>query len=122
MTMLLRNFLDYATAVKAVDPSAMITGPVSWGWTGYNDSPLDRGSDLYHTHADRTRHGGEPFLLWFLKGVRAHDARTGQRSLDVLDVHFYPQWGSGFSGATAQSDKCAAPAIHARALGPDLFR
>ena len=39
----LRNFLEYATAVKAVDPSALITGPVSWGWTGYNYSALDRG-------------------------------------------------------------------------------
>ena len=90
----LHNFLDYATAVKAVDPTALITGPVSWGWTGYNYSSLDRGDDVYHTHADRNRHGGLPFLAWFLKAVQAHDARTGQRSLDVLDVHFYPQ-GSG---------------------------
>ncbi len=28
---LLRQFLDYATAVKDEDPSAQITGPVSWG-------------------------------------------------------------------------------------------
>ena len=97
---LLRNFLEYATAVKDVDPSAMITGPVSWGWTGYNDSPLDRGDDLYHTHAERTRHGDEPLLLWFLKGVRAHDARARRRSLDVLDVHFYPQGSNTFGGGT----------------------
>ena len=101
---LLRNFLEYATAVKAVDPSAIITGPVSWGWTGYNYSPLDRGDDQYHTHADRTRHGGEPFLLWFLQGVQAHDARTRQRSLDVLDVHFYPQGNGTYGGGT---DKAA---------------
>ncbi len=40
---LLRTFLDYAAAVKAVDPDAQVTGPVSWGWTGYEYSPLDRG-------------------------------------------------------------------------------
>ena len=94
---ILHNFLDYATAVKAVDPSAMITGPVSWGWTGYNYSALDRGDDNFHTFADRTKHGGDPFLLWFLKQVRAHDAESGQRSLDVLDVHYYPQ-GDGVFG------------------------
>ncbi len=97
---LLRNFLDYATAVKAVDPSAIITGPVSWGWTGYNYSPLDIGDDKYRTHADRARHGGDPFLLWFLKQTHAHDAWVGQRSLDVLDVHFYPQGDGVYAGRT----------------------
>jgi hypothetical protein len=99
---MLHNFLDYASAVKAVDPSAYVTGPVSWGWTGYNYSALDRGDDNFHTFADRKRHGGDPFLLWFLKSVHAHDAQAGARTLDVLDVHYYPQ-GSGIYGA--QADK-----------------
>ncbi len=98
----LSNFLDYASAIKAVDPSAYVTGPVSWGWTGYNYSALDRGDDNFHTFADRTRHGGDPFLLWFLKGVHAHDAQARKRTLDVLDVHYYPQ-GSGLY--SAQADK-----------------
>ncbi len=100
----LHNFLDYATAVKAVDPAAYVTGPVSWGWTGYNYSALDRGDDNFHTAADRKRHGGDPFLLWFLKQVRAHDVQAGARTLDVLDVHYYPQ-GSGIYGG--QTDRAA---------------
>jgi hypothetical protein len=100
----LHNFLDYASAVKAVDPSASVTGPVSWGWTGYNYSALDRGDDNFHTFADRKSHGGDPFLLWFLKQVHAHDVQAGKRTLDVLDVHFYPQ-ASGIYGSTA--DKAA---------------
>ena len=95
---ILHNFLEYSTAVKAVDPSAYITGPVSWGWTGYNYSALDRGDDNFHTFADRKAHGGDPFLLWFLKQVHAHDAQAGHRTLDVLDVHYYPQ-GSGVYGS-----------------------
>ena len=87
----LSHFLGYASATKAVDPAAYVTGPVSWGWTGYNYSALDRGDDNFHTHADRTAHGGDPFLLWFLKGVHAHDVQTKTRTLDILDVHFYPQ-------------------------------
>ena len=96
----LQNFLEYASAVKAVDPTALVTGPVSWGWTGYNYSALDRGDDNFQTAADRKRHGGDPFLLWFLKQVHAHDAQTGRRTLDVLDVHFYPQ-GNGVYSSTA---------------------
>ena len=30
----LDRFLEYAKAVKDVDPSAKILGPVAWGWTG----------------------------------------------------------------------------------------
>jgi len=96
----LRNFLEYAPAVKAVDPAALVTGPVSWGWTGFNFSALDRGDDNFHTHADQNRHGGELFLPWFLKRVRAHDLQTGRRTLDVLDVHYYPQANGVFGGQT----------------------
>ena len=99
---MLHNFTEYASAVKAVDPAAYITGPVSWGWTGYNYSALDRGDDNFHTFADRKRHGGDPFLLWFLKQVHAHDAAAGRRTLDVLDVHYYPQASGVYSG---QADK-----------------
>ncbi|MBC8135428.1 MAG: glycoside hydrolase family 44 protein [Fibrella sp.] len=95
----LANFLEYANAVKDVDASAMITGPVSWGWTGYFYSALDRGDDNYRTHADRTAHGGEPFLAWFLHKVREHDRTVGRRTLDILDVHYYPQGPGLYSNA-----------------------
>lgn len=100
---ILHHFLDYATAVKAVDPDALVTGPVSWGWTGYQYSALDRGDDNFHTHADQTRHGGLWFVPWFLSQVRAHDAQSGHRTLDVLDLHYYPQ-GDGLYGGQTGSD------------------
>jgi hypothetical protein len=97
---LLKQFIDYAEAVKAVDPTALVTGPASWGWTGYFYSPLDEGSDKYATAADRKAHGGLPFLAWFLRQVAEHDRRTGRRTLDVLDVHFYPQAAGVYRGST----------------------
>jgi hypothetical protein len=112
---LLAQFLEYAPAVKAVDPTAQITGPVSWGWTGYLYSALDRGDDNFRTHADHMRHGGEPFLLWFLKQVRAHDLRTGKRTLDVLDVHHYPQ-GDGLHAGSLDHDAQARRLRATRAL------
>lgn len=100
---MLANFLEYATAVKDVDPSAQITGPVISGWTSLTYSALDRGTDNFHTHADCTQHGGEAFILWFLKQVQAHDLRVHRRSLDVLDVHYYPQ-GTGLYGSGVDRD------------------
>jgi hypothetical protein len=88
---MLKNFLDYATAVKAVDPTAQVTGPVISGWTGYWFSALDRGSDGFKTAADRQAHGNTPFLAWWLDAVHKHDEQTNQRTLDVLDIHYYPQ-------------------------------
>ena len=108
----LHNFLEYASAVKDVDPAAMVTGPVSWGWVGYVHSALDRGDDNFKASADQARHGGALFLPWFLKQVRAHDAQAGRRTLDVLDVHFYPQAGGVFAGQ--QTDK-ATQALRLRA-------
>ncbi len=100
----LREFVTYADAVKDVDPTAQITGPVSWGWPGYKCSALDRGTDNFKSHPDFNRHGGQWFLPWFLAQVRVHDEKTGRRTLDVLDVHYYPQ-GNGLYGG--QDDKDA---------------
>ncbi|BDI28733.1 hypothetical protein CCAX7_007840 [Capsulimonas corticalis] len=99
----LSRFLEYSNAVKDVDPTAQITGPVSWGWTGYKYSALDRGSDNFHTHADSDAHGGGPFLPWFLKQVCENDRKKGRRSLDILDVHYYPQ-GDGIYGSGVDKD------------------
>jgi len=104
---ILHTFLDYATAVKAVDPDAQITGPVVSGWTGYEYSPLDRGDDNFHTHADMNNHGGRWFVPWFLSQVHAHDQKSGHRTLDVLDVHFYPQGDGLFNGSGGATDSNA---------------
>jgi hypothetical protein len=95
---ILTNFLEYATAVKEVDPSAQVTGPVSWGWTGYFHSPRDR--DNWNARPDRKAHGDLPLIPWFLEQVKKHDQRTGRRSLDILDVHFYPQGAGVYEGKT----------------------
>jgi hypothetical protein len=88
---LLSHFLEYSTAVKAVDPTAKVTGPVSWGWQAYFYSEIDRGDDNFKTAPDRKAHGNLPFLAWFLQEVRKNDEKIGYRTLDVLDIHYYPQ-------------------------------
>jgi hypothetical protein len=45
----------------------------------------------YRTHADRTAHGNKEFLAWWLAQVAERDRARGSRSLDLLDVHYYPQ-------------------------------
>ena len=95
----LKNFTEYATAVKDVDPTALVAGPAVSGWTSYFYSALDRGSDNFRTGADRQAHGGTAFIPWFLKQARAFDAKRGKRTLDVLDIHYYPQGENIYSDA-----------------------
>jgi hypothetical protein len=95
----LSTFLTYAAAIKDIDADAKVVGPAVSGWNAYFYSALDQGTDRYRTHADRAAHGDMPFLPWWLDQVRRHDERTGQRSLDVLDVHYYPQAPGVFGAA-----------------------
>jgi len=96
---MLANYEQYATAVKAQDPTALLLGPDVSGWTSYFYSALDRGTDNFATHADQAAHGGQAFLPWWLGQVAKADHAKGARSLDLLDVHFYPQAQGVFSNA-----------------------
>jgi hypothetical protein len=97
---MLANFEEYATVVKEQAPQARVLGPDVSGWLGYFYSDLDRGSDAFATHADRNQHGGQAFLPWWLRQVADADAKRGSRSLDLLDVHYYPQAQGVYSAAS----------------------
>jgi hypothetical protein len=97
---LLNLFLNYSSAVKDVDPTAQVTGPVLSGWTGFLHSALDRGSDNFATSADGKAHGDMPLVPWFLDQVHKHDQAAGRRTLDVLDIHYYPEGDGIRAGKT----------------------
>jgi hypothetical protein len=97
---MLTTFETYATAIKAQDSNAAVFGPDLSGWTGMLYSSLDRGSDNFATRADRSAHGGQAFLPWWLSQVAAQDRQHGRRTLDYLDVHWYPQGNGVFSDET----------------------
>ncbi|MFZ4395568.1 MAG: glycoside hydrolase family 44 protein [Kiritimatiellia bacterium] len=92
----LNRFVAMAHAVRQVATNALIAGPELWGWPAYFQSALDRETK---SSRDRVQHGNEDFLPWFLKQMKAHETRTGERLLDVVTVHFYPQAAGVFSGA-----------------------
>ena len=85
--------IAYAQAIKSADPSAQILGPVSWGWTAYFYSALDAapGGAWWLNPQDQNSHGGLPFLVWYLQQMAQFETTNGQRLLDFLDIHYYPQ-------------------------------
>jgi PKD repeat protein len=90
------KMVDYATKIKAIDPSALVVGPEEWGWSGYLLSGYDQqyGSRFgWSNLPDRNAHGGMDYLPWLLDQIRQASATGGQRLLDVFSVHYYPQGG-----------------------------
>ncbi len=114
---LLQRTVDYATAIRKADPKAVIAGPALWGWPAYFYSAKDAAAGFV-VSPDRTAHGGEPLLAWYLRKLEEHRKRTGTRLLDVVDVHFYPQasgMGVGPEGDTSP-EACARRIRATRAL------
>ena len=81
---------QYAAAIKAVDPGALILGPVQDGWTRYYYASYDTYPDQV-AQDDRTAHGGKPFVVWYLQQMAACATLHGARMLDYFDLHYYPQ-------------------------------
>lgn len=69
-------------------------GPVSTGWFFFWNAAL----------------GGEPsrygmgHIAYFLDQVHQHDLAYGQRTLDILDLHTYPESGNANDGPTDDRD------------------
>ncbi len=80
---ILDKFLTYATLARDLAPQAEITGPVTCCWFFYWNSAAGP--------ADKRKHDNQDFLPWFLQSVRQYDQQNGQRTLDVLDIHYYPE-------------------------------
>ena len=100
------KIIDYGAKVKAADPAALVVGPEEWGWSGYFYSGYDQqwgGLHGWSNLPDRANHGGQDYLPWVLDQLHQHDVQSGQRSLDVFTVHWYPQGGEAFSDDVSTS-------------------
>jgi len=84
----LRNiYLLEAGNLKGWDPQAVRLGPVSCCWYYYWRSATGAG--------DTSSHGGVDFIPWWLNEVAWSDAVAGTRSIDIFDIHAYPDADTG---------------------------
>jgi fibronectin type 3 domain-containing protein len=91
-------FIGEARAVKGWDAQAVRFGPVSCCWWFYWNGANNN---------DKNAHGGVDFLPWWLNEVLWSDEIAGTRSLDVLDIHAYPDSPDSL-GSDTQAQKQAA--------------
>ena len=76
---IVRLNVKYASAIKAVAPQALVFGPAVCSWDGFDT--------LRQTPDAQER----DFLEFYLDAMRAAERKAGQRLLDVLDIHWYPE-------------------------------
>jgi len=101
---MVQRTVDYAGAAKDVNMSALIFGPVNYGWQG-----MVRFQDTSDAN-------GRDFLEFYLAQMAQAGAAAGHRLLDVLDVHWYPEATGG--GVRITGEDTTASVITARKQAP----
>jgi hypothetical protein len=95
-------FLLEAGNLKTWDPAAIRLGPVSCCWYFYWRSATGA--------SDTAAHGGVDFLPWWVNEVAWADAVSGTRSLEVFDIHAYPD--ANTSGLTQTQLQALATSVY----------
>jgi hypothetical protein len=86
-----------ALAIKTVDPTAMVNGPVVDFWYNYFYSKKDIESgwgtgpcfEPWQNPIDREAHGGVPFIEYYLQQFAKAQTTYGTRLLDYVVLHTY---------------------------------
>jgi len=97
------TFLAESRALKGWDPAAIRFGPITCCWWFYWNGA---------NNSDKSAHAGIDFLPWWINEVYWQDQIAGTRSVDVLDLHAYPDTPDTSSYTLAQK----------RALALRIFR
>ena len=93
------TFVTEARKLKTWDPKAIRLGPVSCCWWFYWNGANGN---------DKGAHAGVDLLPWWLNEVYWEDKRDKTRSVDVLDVHAYPDTPDTSTWTQAQKQALAA--------------
>jgi hypothetical protein len=96
--------VDFATAITAAVPDAVVLGPVSYGYAGYLN--LQSAPDA----------GGRNFLDHYLEAMSAAETTAGRRLVHALDVHWYPEAQGG--GMRIVGDDTSDASAEARMQAP----
>jgi hypothetical protein len=88
---ILNDYVNYAAAVRALDPNALIVGPEEWSWWAMFVSGYDQQNGISAAGSDYNSHNQTYYYPWLLQQLYAHQQSTGKQLLNMLSVHYYPQ-------------------------------
>ncbi len=102
---LVNDTINYASAIKDVDPNGLVFGPVNYGWEGYI------------TLQGATDANGRDFQDYYLQQMAAARQTYGKRLVDALDVHWYPE-AHGTNNIRIVADDSSPATVAARLQAP----
>ncbi len=102
--------VDYAAAIKAVDPKAEIFGLALFGIAAYESFNL---APDWEEHSDEY----DWFVSYYLDEMRKAEETQGKRLVDVVDLHFYSE-AKGQCRVTECEDYTHTDCIEARLQAP----
>jgi hypothetical protein len=94
-------FLTEAAGLKTWDPQAVRFGPITCCWWFYWNGANGN---------DKNAHGGVDYVPWWLNQIYWQDQISGTRTLDVFDLHAYPD--ANTSGLTQTQLQALAVSIY----------
>jgi hypothetical protein len=106
-----------ASAIKDVNPNAIVFGGVGYGWAEFRDlqTASDRNSYPALNHPGGNTNGELDYLEWLLDRVHTEEVAQGRKLMDVLDVHWYPEvYASGVRVSDENSTSPSQAIIDAR--------
>jgi mannan endo-1,4-beta-mannosidase len=98
-----------ASGILKADPTAMIFGPASYGWSGFLS--LQAAPD-----SSKANEKAGTFLDYYLDQMHSLEVRDHKRLLHVLDIHWYPEAQGG--GKRITENDITPASIEARLQAP----
>jgi len=83
------KIVTYATAIRAVDPTAKICAGEEYSWFAMYYSGLDQANGTTAANSDYNTHGQAYFYPWLLQKIQAYKQQTGIQLVDIITVHGY---------------------------------
>jgi hypothetical protein len=101
-----------ATAIKDVNPNALVFGGVGYGWNDFTS--LQGAPDAVTTpsHPGGDQSGEMHYNEYLLQQVRNEEIVQGRKLMDVLDLHWYPEATGG--GVRITGTETTSAVVNAR--------
>jgi hypothetical protein len=108
--------IAHATAIKDVNPNALVFGGVGYGWNEF--TTLQNAPDAVTTpsHPGGDQSGEMHYYEWLLQQVRNEEVAQGRKLMDVIDLHWYPEATGG--GVRITGTETTSAVVNARVQAP----
>ncbi|MEX2092858.1 MAG: glycoside hydrolase family 44 protein [Pirellulales bacterium] len=106
--------IAHASAIKDVNPNALVFGGVGYGWNEFTTMQGAPGALSSPSHPGGDQSGEMNYNEYLLQQVRNAEIAQDRKLMDVLDLHWYPEAQGGGIRITENNNSSAVVAASSR--------